>query len=109
MERTGGGAPALGPWEVATRLEALLPLIEGEDDWTASAAWLALRALAEVDPDRRDEVERRARAKVPSPEQPLSPMARTLAVTGAALASSSEARIPYLRLRARVRRELAEG
>ncbi len=100
---------AFGPWEVATRLEALLPLIEGADDWTAAAAWLALRALAEVDPDRRDEVERRARAKVPSPEQPLSPTARTLAVTGAALASSSEARIPYLRLRARVRRELAEG
>jgi hypothetical protein len=67
-----------------------------------------LRALAAAAPEVRAAVEERARSMSPAPAEPLPPMARALAVTGCELASSAERR-PFVRLRARVRRELAEG
>jgi tetratricopeptide (TPR) repeat protein len=91
-----------------TRLDALSPLLEGGDDWTSAAALLGLLALAELVPELGARIEARAAKMVPSPQEALTPMARALAVTGSKL-TSGEARANYLRLRARVRREIAAG
>jgi tetratricopeptide (TPR) repeat protein len=96
---------ALGPWPETARLEALTSLLDGVDDWIPAAAWLGLRALAARDA-LRDDIERRARNGVSPQHESLPPMARALAVTGCELAKGDD-RAPYLRLRARVRRELA--
>jgi hypothetical protein len=96
---------ALGPWPVETRLDALRGLLEGVGDWTSAAAWLGLRAMADTVAELRPTLEQRARAMVPAADDPLAPMARVLAVTGGELAEKKD-RAPYLRLRARVRREL---
>ena len=98
---------ALGPWTAGARMEALSGLLAGVDDWTSIAAWLALRALADAAPELRATIEARARSMVPEARGPLAPAARAIAVTGGELASG-DGRAPYLRLRARVLRELAE-
>jgi tetratricopeptide (TPR) repeat protein len=96
---------ALGPWPATARLDALTGLAEAVDDWTAAAAWLGLRALATTG-ERRTQVEELARTMIPDAHAALPPMSRALAVTGCELATG-ERRAPFLRLRARVRRELA--
>jgi tetratricopeptide (TPR) repeat protein len=96
---------ALGPWPESARLEALTSLLDGVDDWIPAAAWLGLRAFA-ISDELRATIVRRARESVPSQHESLPPMARAVAVTGCELAKGDD-QAPYLRLRARVRRELA--
>jgi tetratricopeptide (TPR) repeat protein len=96
---------ALGPWTETARLDALTSLAEAVDDWTAAAAWLGLRALAGTG-ELRPQIEALAREVLPDPHAPLPPMARALAITGCELATR-EGRAPFLRLRARIRHELA--
>ena len=98
---------AMGPFPADVRLEVLLRLADGVDDWSAAASWIALRALAEATPELRPAVEARARTALPVAGEPLAPMSRALAVTGCELAAGDD-RAPYLRLRARVRREIAQ-
>jgi hypothetical protein len=99
---------ASGSEDPETRLDALSQLLGGADDWTSAAALLGLLALAELVPELGARIEARAAKMVPSPQEALTPMARALAVTGSKL-TSGEARTNYLRLRARVRREIAPG
>jgi hypothetical protein len=98
---------ALGPFPTDARLDALLRIADGIDDWSAAAAWIALRALAEATPELRAAITTHARAALPAAGEPLPPMSRALAVTGCELAAGDD-RARYLRLRARVRREIAQ-
>jgi tetratricopeptide (TPR) repeat protein len=96
---------AAQPGERDARVDALVGLLEGSDDWTSAVAVLGLRAVAEAEPERAAEIAARLKALVPSREGPLLPMARALAVTGCELASGDD-RTVCLQLRARIRREL---
>ncbi|WP_437288313.1 tetratricopeptide repeat protein [Sorangium sp. So ce406] len=89
------------------RMARLGSLLAGVDDWSAGAALLGLRALAGAHPELRPEIVARAAALVPAPDAPLPPCSRALAVLGCELATA-ELRRDFLRLRARIRAELAD-
>ncbi|XXY22862.1 hypothetical protein WME88_24930 [Sorangium sp. So ce216] len=97
---------ALGPGAVEARKERLCSLLAGIDDWSAGAALLGLRALARARPELTPAIVEQARSLLPAERAPLPPHARALAVLGCEL-TSGEARRDFLRLRARIRGELA--
>jgi len=96
---------ASGPAAPAARLERLLALLAGPDDWTAGAALLGLRALGRTAPDLRPVILDAARRLFPADDAPLAPCSLALAVLGGELAEG-DARRDFLRLRRRVRAEL---
>jgi hypothetical protein len=96
-------ASAKGP--PAARLERLLALLAGPDDWTAGAALLGLRALGEAARDLRPAILEAARRLLPAESAPLPPLALALAVLGAEI-DEGDARRDFLRLRMRVRAEV---
>ncbi|WP_165373177.1 hypothetical protein [Sorangium cellulosum] len=97
---------ALSPGPLEARVEPLYSLLAGVDDWSAGAALLGLRALARARPELSLEILERVRPLLPGERAPLPPLARALAVLGCEL-TSGEARRDFLRLRARIRAELA--
>ncbi|WP_437627110.1 tetratricopeptide repeat protein [Sorangium sp. So ce1151] len=97
---------ALGPGAVEARKERLCSLLTGVDDWSAGAALLGLRALARARPELTPAIVEQARSLLRGERALLPPHARALAVLGCEL-TSGEARRDFLRLRARIRGELA--
>ena len=83
----------------------------GDDDRSRALAadadaYVTRVSDAEATPALSPAVEARARTALPVAGEPLAPMSRALAVTGCELAAGDD-RAPYLRLRARVRGEIA--
>lgn len=97
---------AVGPGPVEPRKQRLCALLAGVDDWSAGAALLGLRALVRARPELAPDVVERARALLPGERAPLPPLSRALAVLGCEI-TSGELRRDFLRLRARVRAEIA--
>ncbi|MDI1443611.1 tetratricopeptide repeat protein [Polyangium sp. 6x1] len=95
---------ARGPWPVEDRQRWLTLLLDAQDDWTAAAALLGLRALG----DGGAQLVERLRALIPVDDEPLRPLSRALAITGAEL-STGATQAEFFRLRARVRHELDRG
>lgn len=90
---------------VEARFDMLGGLLAATDDWSSAAAAMGLRALAEQHPAMRAAVGDQLRARIPTHEEPLAPMARAVAVAGAAITKGRQ-RAAFLRLRARARNEL---
>lgn len=99
---------ALSPEPLDTRVERLMALAEATDDWSAGAAILGLRALAQTEPQICPALLSKLHALLPGADTPLPPYSRALAITGCELAQD-ETRRDFLRLRARIRIEIAAG
>ena len=89
----------------SARLERLLALLAGPDDWAAAAALLGLRALGRVAPDVRPAILDAARRLLPAGDASLPPFSLALAILGGELAEG-DARRDFVRLRMRVRAEI---
>ncbi len=96
---------ASAPVPPSARMERLIALLAGPDDWAAGAALLGLRALGRSAPELRSAILVAARGLLLAEDVRLSPMSLALAVLGAELAEGA-ARRDFLRLRMRVRAEL---
>ena len=97
---------ASAPSPAAERLERLLALLTGPDDWAAAAALLGLRALGRSAPELRAAILDAVRPLLPAVDAPLPPLALALAVLGGDLAEGGERR-DFLRLRMRARAEVS--
>ena len=73
---------ASAPSPAAERLERLLALLTGPDDWAAAAALLGLRALGRSAPELRAAILDAVRPLLPAVDAPLPPLALALAVLG---------------------------